>query len=42
MDFEFDYTQITISEWDFHYKISNQVLCNLCIGLESLAHLCVL
>lgn len=43
MDFEFDYTQITVTELNFDHNISNQVLCNnLCIGQESPVHLCAL
>lgn len=42
MDFKFDYIQITVRKLDFHHKISNQVLYNLSVGLESPVHLCVL
>lgn len=42
MDFEFDYTQITVTELDFHNKISDQFLCNLCIGLVTCLLVCSL
>lgn len=43
MDFEFDYTQITVTELNFDHNISDQVLSNnLCVGQESPVHLCAL